>query len=79
MKTAVSLPEPVFEAAERLAQRLRVSRSRLYTDAIRRYVEDHRTQGVTERLNAVYGPSGEDSGLDPVLAELQHRALREES
>ena len=76
MKTVVSLPDPVFEAAEALARRLRVSRSQLYADAIRRFVEEQRWRGVTELLNQVYGPSPEDSELDPLLAELQLGALR---
>lgn len=76
MKTAVSLPDPVFEAAEQLARRLRVSRSQLYADAIRQFVAEHRERGVTELLNQVYGPNGESSDMDPVLADLQLESLR---
>ena len=75
MKTAVSLPDPVFEAAEQLARRLKVSRSQLYAEAIRRFIDEHRGRGVTELLNQVYGPDVEDSGLDPLLARLQSRAV----
>jgi copper chaperone CopZ len=32
-------------------------------------------QVVTARLNKIYGPKGEDSSLDPVLAKLQQRTL----
>jgi len=74
VKTAVSLPDPVFEAAEQLARQLRVSRSQLYAQAIERFVADHRGQGVTELLNQVYAPPV-DSQLDPVLAQLQLNAL----
>lgn len=77
MKTAISLPDPVFEAAEQLARRLRVSRSQLYAEAIGRFIAEHRGRGVTELLNEVYGPSPADSELDPVLAELQLRSVRE--
>ncbi len=76
MKTAVSLPDQVFEAAEHLAKRLRVSRSRLYADAIRNFVAEHRGRGVTELLNEVYGSSPQDSALDAALRELQLRAVR---
>lgn len=75
MKTAVSLPDPVFEAAEQLARRLRLSRSQLYAEAIRRFVAEHRGRGVTELLNQVYGAGGTESDLDPVLSELQLRVL----
>ena len=72
MKTAISIPDDVFEAAERLARRLGKSRSELYTAAIRTYLERHRGAGVTERLNAIYGPEPE---LDLVLRVLQARSI----
>ena len=74
MKTAVSLPDGVFDAAERAARRLGISRSELYARAVAAYVEALRRQDVTERLNAVY--ADEPSGVDPVLAAMQARSLR---
>jgi metal-responsive CopG/Arc/MetJ family transcriptional regulator len=78
MKTAISIPDPVFEAAERLAERLGKSRSQLYTEAIAQYIEQHRSEGVTERLNAIYGTEPGLSKLDPVLDALQWRSLPKE-
>jgi metal-responsive CopG/Arc/MetJ family transcriptional regulator len=78
MKTAISIPDPVFEAAERLAERLGKSRSQLYTEAIGQYIEQHRSEGVTERLNAIYGTEPGLSKLDPVLEALQWRSLPKE-
>ena len=66
MKTAISLPDPLFRSAERLAKRLKVSRSALYATAIADYVAHHQRKSVTEQLNEVYGEGGEDSTLDPV-------------
>ena len=76
MKTAISIPDPVFKSAEQLASRLRVSRSELYAKAVRAFVEEHRDDLVTSRLNEVYGPGAEDSALDPALAAMQRRAVR---
>jgi metal-responsive CopG/Arc/MetJ family transcriptional regulator len=42
MKTSVSIPDPIFEAAERLADRLDVSRSQLYTKILREYPEAYK-------------------------------------
>ena len=75
MKTAISLPDPLFRSAERLAKRLKVSRSALYATAIADYVAHHQRKSVTERLNEVYGEGGEDSTLDPVVAGLQWHSL----
>lgn len=78
MKTAISLPDPLYEAAERLARRLGKSRSELYAEALRAHLERHEGQSITERLNEIYGEEPELAELDPVLRELQHRSLPKE-
>jgi metal-responsive CopG/Arc/MetJ family transcriptional regulator len=75
MKTAISVPDELFEAADRLAARLGRSRSEIYASAVAEYLERHKFQGVTERLDAVYGVQPEASRLDPVLESLQLRSL----
>ncbi|HXQ22825.1 MAG TPA: hypothetical protein VN812_14195 [Candidatus Acidoferrales bacterium] len=75
MKVAISVPDPVFEEAERVAKRLRVSRSRVYTQAVEEFVKKHRGKSVREAFGTVYGK--EVVGLDRVLTDLQARALRE--
>jgi hypothetical protein len=75
MKTAISIPPQVFEAAEQLAKRLGMSRSELYTTAVVDFIERHGVQGVTERLNEVYGSDPELSKLDPVLQALQLKSM----
>lgn len=76
MKTAVSIPDELFESAEGLARRLGMSRSELYAKALRDYLLEHREEGITERLDEVYGAEdGEAGGLDPVVARLQGRSL----
>ena len=73
MKTAISLPDGVFDAAERVAKRLGISRSELYARAVARFVEEHRGDKVTEALDRVYAES--DSRLDPALTRLQAASL----
>ena len=58
MKTAVSLPDDVFQAAEQIARRLGYSRSRLFTEAIRLYLDTRGGDAVTAALNDVYDGSG---------------------
>jgi metal-responsive CopG/Arc/MetJ family transcriptional regulator len=53
MKTAVSIPDDVFEKVERLAKRGRRSRSEVYTAALREYVARHSPDEVTEAINRV--------------------------
>jgi hypothetical protein len=78
MKTAISIPDPVFEAAERLAKRLGKSRSQLYSEAVAHYVEQHPSPGVTERLNEVLDAEPGADRLDPVIEALQLEVLRRE-
>lgn len=78
MKTAVSIPDRVFESAEKLAARLGVSRSQLYAKALAGLVEKHREDLITSRLNEIYGPDREDSSLDRDSALLQSRSLSRE-
>lgn len=76
MKTAVSIPDPLFKEAERLTKRLRIPRSQLYARALEAYLQRQRSKGIKEALDAVYRT--ESSELDPVLAHLQSEALGRE-
>ncbi len=73
MKTAISIPNPIFEAAEQLAKELGMSRSELYSTAIAAFVEAHQSENVTEKLNQIY--ADEASTLDPTLLQLQAASL----
>jgi metal-responsive CopG/Arc/MetJ family transcriptional regulator len=53
MKTAISIPDDVFEDAETLARTLRKSRSELYSRAVREYVARHSADQVTATLDSI--------------------------
>lgn len=76
MKTAISIPDEVFEAADRTAKKLGVSRSELYSTAVYEYIERHRVADVTSRLNDLY--ASEDSELDEHLGRMQRKSLKKE-
>jgi len=78
VKTAISIPDAVFEEAERLAKRRGLSRSELYTKAIKQYVRDERFLGIRERLDAVYQSDSQVSELDPRLRRAQAKVLPDE-
>lgn len=73
MKTAISIPDEVFEAADELADELGVSRSELYSTAVAEYLAKHRADDVTDRLNEVY--AREESGLAPELRRAQVHSI----
>ena len=63
MKTAISLPDPVFDAAERLSKKRGMSRSEFYATAIQFYVQKENKAGITEQLNRVYVTQTQDEVL----------------
>jgi metal-responsive CopG/Arc/MetJ family transcriptional regulator len=76
MKTAISIPDPLFEAAEQYAQEKGLSRSELYAKAIQHYLEAFRYHGITEALNSLY--TEEASSLDPGYIAVQGQILPKE-
>jgi len=76
MKTAISIPDPLFKAAERAAKRQRVSRSRFYAKAVAAYLRSQRDRGIKEALDRVY--ANENSELDPDLAAAAYRLFAKE-
>jgi metal-responsive CopG/Arc/MetJ family transcriptional regulator len=77
MKTAISLPDPVFEEAESLARQLGVSRSELYTKALKAYLRKYNKEQILSKLNQIYAE--EPSELDPVLVKMQFMSLPSEN
>lgn len=69
MKTAISIPDDVFAAAEAAAQRTGMSRSQLFVTAVKMFLRKNGEKGVTERLNEVY--AGVQSRVDPTLMRMQ--------
>ena len=76
MKTAISLPDSVFEQAEAIAQQLGISRSELYTKAIQGYLQRYNRDQNLLKLNQVY--ASESSELDPAMARMQFMSLPNE-
>ncbi|MGD8914089.1 MAG: hypothetical protein PVI97_09955 [Candidatus Thiodiazotropha sp.] len=77
MKTAISIPDSIFQAAEGLAHRLGISRSELYAKAVAEYMDSHKSQNVTKVLNEIYSEK-ESSSLDETLDTMQMRSIPKE-
>ena len=76
MKSDISIPNPVFHAAENLAKKLGVSLSELYTAALNAYVAEHQKENITETLDQVY--TDEPSTLDSELVQMQVMSLEDD-
>jgi metal-responsive CopG/Arc/MetJ family transcriptional regulator len=64
MKTTVSVPDELFERADRLARSSGRSRSEVYSAALREYVARHSPDEITETLDRVLRPLDEDAATD---------------
>jgi predicted transcriptional regulator len=74
MKTAISIPDELFEAAERVAERLGLSRSELYQRALAKYLEKESDAAITAHLDDIYGEE-EPGELDPGLDAMQRGSI----
>jgi len=76
MKTAISIPNKLFNEAEQIMHQLHLSRSALYTRALTDFVRTHHPHVITEALNAIY--QNESSTLDAVLLNAQANSFSQE-
>jgi len=73
MKTAISLPDPLFEEAEAAAKDLGVSRSKLIQAALEEFLRRRRDEKITAALNRSLTKHPDE--LDPFLQQLAIEAM----
>jgi metal-responsive CopG/Arc/MetJ family transcriptional regulator len=61
IKTAISLPQDLFERAETLANELQISRSHLFGLALEEFLRRHRNQRLLEQINTAYAEAPDPS------------------
>ena len=69
MKTDISIPNRIYQAAEKLAKELGISLSELYTAALTAYVSEHNKKNIAEKLDTVYVTKS--SNVEPETVEMQ--------
>ena len=72
-KIAVSIGEPLFEQADKLAAQMRVSRSRLYALALEMFIQKRESQQMLEQLNRVCGENPPTDEERQLLEAMQYR------
>jgi metal-responsive CopG/Arc/MetJ family transcriptional regulator len=65
MKTAISLPDQLFEHADSLATKLKISRSQFYATALEKYISELEKSTITQKMNEFIDKYGQDS--DPAM------------
>lgn len=78
IKTAISIEKPLFEEIEALAKDMDISRSHLFSLAVREYIQRYKSQKLLDAINAAYGDQP-DASEENLLTQTQpkHRELVE--
>lgn len=76
MKTAISVSDDVFELSEKLAKKLKISRSAVFAMGVKKLAEEHDEEKIIAQINKVCEEV--DTSLDPAIRQYQNRMLRKE-
>ncbi len=64
MKTAISLPDALYQEVEQTARAMKIPRSQLFARAVTEFIKRHKREEITERLNDVYGKIENETAPD---------------
>ena len=81
VKTAISLPEPLFARADAFARKQKMSRSQLFARAVEEFLRRHESQALLEALNRVYedsAPTEEEKEVRRLMKQKQREMVKGE-
>lgn len=80
VKTAVSIEESLFREAESLAEKLDVSRSKLFAAAISEFISKYKNQQLLTEINAAYddAPDKQEKNKLEAMRDKQRQLLLDE-
>lgn len=78
MKTGIYIPDDIFSLAEKIAQRMNMSRSELYSKAIKEFLNNLTSENITQQLDAIYGDDENDSKIGEAISRSQLNILEKE-
>jgi len=80
VKTAISLEKDLFQEVSKLAQDLHISRSRLFTLAVKDYLRHQESKLLLAQLNKAYddSPDPEETAVSKAMRRKQRKSTAEE-
>ena len=80
IKTAISIPERLFNELEAAAEEMRLSRSKVFVLAVKEFLRARENQRILEQLNRVYGkePDKEERNLAKAMKTRLRRLIERE-
>ncbi|WOT12346.1 ribbon-helix-helix domain-containing protein [Leptospira interrogans] len=81
MKTAISIPDELFKAAEKIAKKLGIPRSQLFAKALEEFIQSHSKESVTEKLNKIYSNKSKETrnNITDLSVESLRKSLKNDS
>ena len=81
VKTAISLDEELFNKVNKLASDMHVSRSRLFTIAVKDYLKKQENQSLLAQLNEAYSdyPDDEEKKVSQSMRAEHSKIIKQES
>ncbi|EMN95720.1 ribbon-helix-helix domain-containing protein [Leptospira interrogans] len=81
MKTAISIPDELFRAAEKIAKKLGIPRSQLFAKALEEFIQSHSKESVTEKLNKIYSNKSKETknNITDLSVESLRKSLKNDS
>ena len=79
MKTAISIPDNLFNDAEVTARQLGLARSQLYDKALKEFIEHHNKDKITEKLNKLYSDNTLKEEFIDIGIHLLRKATKNDS
>ena len=81
VKTAISLDENLFNQVSQLANEMHVSRSKLFTLAVKDFLKRQESNKLLAQLNAAYSdsPSEEEKSISKAMLRKQRQIVGQES
>ncbi len=77
MKTAISVPDNLFQQIEEVSKKMGISRSRLFSMAIQEFLQHYYAENVTIKLNEVYKKG--EGNIENDIDKMQALTIQEES
>jgi metal-responsive CopG/Arc/MetJ family transcriptional regulator len=80
VKTAISIQKSLFEQAEKIARKMKVSRSRLFALALEEFIRREQNRELLAQINAAYAdePSASEQTLRRKTRRTHRRIVRGE-
>jgi len=76
VKTAISLPELLFEQVEALAREMKVSRSRVFVLALENFIREQQDRQLFDKINQAYEDAPPDKVERKRLQQLRRHQRR---